>query len=113
MHLEERGRVTEGTKVSRGDPLGHPSCEGGPADGTHLHIARKYNGEWIAADGPLPFTMSGWVAHKGFRPYEGVLARGLQTVVANSLSPAAALISREAEVDPPLLKISRNLWWEE
>ena len=113
MHLEERGRVTEGTKVSRGDPLGHPSCEGGPADGTHLHIARKYNGEWIAADGPLPFTMSGWVAHKGFRPYEGVLARGFQTVVANSLSPAAALISRQAEEDPPLTKTSRNLWWEE
>ena len=57
--------------------------------------------------------MSGWVAHEGFRPYEGVLARGIQTVVANPLSPAAALINREAEADPPLLRISRNLWWEE
>jgi murein DD-endopeptidase MepM/ murein hydrolase activator NlpD len=113
LHLEERGRVPAGTQVKRGDPLGHPSCEGGPADGTHLHIARKYNGEWIAADGPLPFAMSGWIAYEGYRPFEGTLTRGVQTVVANPLSPAEAFISREVEDNPTLLKISRYLWWEE
>ena len=23
-------------------------------------MARKYNGEWILAGGPVPFTLSGW-----------------------------------------------------
>ena len=112
MHLEERGRIPAGTEVQRGDPLGHPSCEGGPADGTHLHIARKYNGEWIAADGPLPFTMSGWVAQDGYRPFEGTLVRGIQTVVANPLSPAMAFINREVTDDESQFQISRDLWWE-
>ena len=97
MHLESRGRVDQGAYLRRGDPVGHPSCEGGPADGTHVHIARKYNGEWIAADGPLPFEMSGWVAHAGYRPFEGSLIRGPQIVVANSLSPAGAFINRSIE----------------
>jgi murein DD-endopeptidase MepM/ murein hydrolase activator NlpD len=50
MHLESRDRVEPGTYVQAGDRLGHPSCEGGVSDGTHMHMARKYNGEWIAAE---------------------------------------------------------------
>ena len=38
--------------------------EGGHVTGTHVHIARKYNGEWIPADG-LAFNLEGWVAHDG------------------------------------------------
>jgi LasA protease len=113
MHVESRNRVEVGTFVRRGDPLGHPSCEGGPANGTHVHIARKYNGEWIAADGPLPFVLSGWVAQAGYRPYEGTLTRDGITVVANPLSPAQAFIQRPIEDNPPQFKISRDLWWEE
>ncbi|UCE00617.1 MAG: LysM peptidoglycan-binding domain-containing M23 family metallopeptidase [Chloroflexota bacterium] len=112
MHVEDRQRVAEGTFLKRGDKIGHPSCEGGPADGTHVHIARKYNGEWIAADGPLPFMMSGWTAHAGFRPYSGSLTRGTQRIIANPLSPAAALISLSDQDLPLDLKISRDLWWE-
>jgi LasA protease len=52
MHLETRDRVAIGTQVKTGDPLGHPSCEGGFSNGTHVHIARTYNGRWVAADGP-------------------------------------------------------------
>jgi murein DD-endopeptidase MepM/ murein hydrolase activator NlpD len=113
MHLESRGRVAEGTYLQRGDKIGHPSCEGGPADGTHIHIARKFNGEWIAADGPLPFVMSGWIAQGGFRPYVGSLIRGEKVVVANPLTPAESFISLSSE--DLLLKaiISHNLWWEE
>ena len=113
MHLESRGRVASGTFLRRGDPVGHPSCEGGPADGTHVHIARKYNGEWIAADGPLPFEMSGWVAHAGYRPFEGSLTRDRQTVVANSLSPAQAFIKRSSDELYMYAKNSRDMWWEE
>jgi LasA protease len=112
MHIEDRQRVAEGTYLNRGDKIGHPSCEGGPADGTHVHIARKYNGEWIAADGPLPFVMSGWVAQAGYRPFEGSLSRGDQVVVANPLSPAEAFISLSASDVLLYLDITRDLWWE-
>jgi hypothetical protein len=94
MHVETRDRAPLGAQLQAGDPVGHPSCEGGPASGTHLHIARKFNGEWIAADGPLPFEMDGWTAHAGYRPYEGTLTRADQTVVANLFTPADAFIWR-------------------
>lgn len=110
MHLEDGGRVPAGNRVDRGDPLGHPSCEGGPADGTHLHIARKYNGEWIAADGPLPFTMSGWETEAGYRPFEGILTRRNHTVVANPLTPAGAFIGRDAGEEISLNDIFRYHW---
>jgi LasA protease len=113
MHIESRHRVEAGTYVRQGEPIGHPSCEGGPANGTHVHIARKYNGEWIAADGPLPFVMSGWVAQAGYRPFEGSLTRNGVTVVANPLSPAQAFIQRPADDIPPPDKIPIEFWWEE
>ncbi len=37
--------------------------QGGEVTGTHVHIARKYNGEWILADGPLAFNLEGWITH--------------------------------------------------
>ncbi len=75
LHIATKDRVSAGTLVERGGHIGHPSCEGGRATGTHLHIARKYNGEWIPADGPVPFTMSGWVAGPGKGEYYGTLTR--------------------------------------
>jgi LasA protease len=113
MHLADYQRQRAGRTVQRGDQLGHPSCEGGPADGTHVHIARKYNGEWIAAAGPLPFVMDGWVARAGYKPYDGSLTRGVQVVIANPLSPAASFISRSREDYLRESRISRDLWWEE
>jgi len=76
MHLETRDRVAVGTAVQTGDRLGHPSCEGGFSSGTHLHIARTYNGRWIAADGPLPFDLDGWISQGFGREYNGLLVRG-------------------------------------
>jgi hypothetical protein len=113
MHLADYQRIPEGNYLERGDPVGHPSCEGGPADGTHIHLARKFNGEWIAAGGPLPFVMSGWAAQDGFKPYDGSLVRGNQVVRANPLSPAAAFISRSREDAQRELKLSHDVWWEE
>jgi len=84
LHVSSENRIAVGTWVDKGDRLGHPSCEGGIATGTHVHIARKFNGEWIAADGPIPFDLSGWVAHAGQEAYQGYLERGDETVIANS-----------------------------
>lgn len=68
LHLASQGRITAGAQVSAGDPIGRPSCEGGVSTGTHIHIARRYNGEWIPADCSScpstitapPFVLSGW-----------------------------------------------------
>ena len=95
LHIAKESRVAVGTVLDRGDRIGHPSCEGGFATGTHVHIARKYNGEWIAADGPLPFDLDGWVAHNGESPYKGMLTRGDESVIANTTSPSSANIMRK------------------
>ncbi|MFZ0543911.1 MAG: LysM peptidoglycan-binding domain-containing protein [Candidatus Promineifilaceae bacterium] len=76
MHLDSRERVPAGTYVQTGDRLGHPSCEGGFSNGTHTHLARTYNGRWVAADGSLPFEMGGWVSQGLGREYDGLLVRG-------------------------------------
>jgi hypothetical protein len=75
LHVADEDRATVGTVLKTGDRIGHPSCVGGVALGTHVHIARKYNGEWILADGPVPFVLSGYVAHNGSRPYLGTLIK--------------------------------------
>jgi hypothetical protein len=94
LHLAAEDRMPAGVLVERAARLGHPSCEGGIATGTHIHIARKYNGEWILADGPLPFTLSGWQAHGGTQPYQGALVRGDDTVLACPCATGETLISR-------------------
>lgn len=76
MHVGSRDRIAVGSTVQAGDRLGHPSCEGGVSNGTHMHLARKYNGEWIAADGSLPFNLDGWVSSGAGIEYDGTLQRG-------------------------------------
>ncbi len=76
LHMAKAGRVKEGTWVQRGTPVGHPSCEGGFADAAHLHIARRYNGVWMGAEGPVPFALSMWEAVPANHPYDGWLVRG-------------------------------------
>jgi LasA protease len=76
LHVADQDRIPVGTRVETGDRIGHASCEGGLAEATHLHIARRYNGEWMAADGPIPLVLSGWQAHTSGKPYEGTLTRG-------------------------------------
>jgi LasA protease len=75
MHVATEGRVPVGTMLEQGDRVGHPSCEAGLSTASHVHLARKYNGEWIPADGPLPMILSGWQAH-AIDAYEGTLTKG-------------------------------------
>lgn len=82
MHIESRDRVQPETYVYAGDRIGHPSCEGGFSNGTHVHIARKYNGEWIPADGTNPFQLEGWISSGNGIEYDGWLKKGAQMVEA-------------------------------
>ena len=80
LHVYSEGRVEVGTYLERGARIGHPSCEGGASQATHLHIARRYNGEWIpAGSGARPMVLSGWTAHDGRMDYEGTMTRGAET----------------------------------
>lgn len=94
LHIATAHRVPVGTWVEAGDRIGHPSCEGGISTGTHLHIARKYNGEWVPAEGPLSFVMSGWKAKSGSQYLSGWLVKGDEVVKANTLGPSSAHIHR-------------------
>jgi len=95
FHIAEQDRIPVGSVVEQGAWIGHPSCEGGRSTGTHVHIARMYNGEWIPAGGVLPFTMDGWVAANGDQPYEGTLTRVSKVVHASTDVTAANQIIYE------------------
>ena len=86
MHVATPERALLGTILKSGDPIGYPSCEGGRTTGTHIHIARKYNGEWIPADGALAFNLDGWIAHNGSTAYKGTLTREGHVVTASEYS---------------------------
>ena len=96
LHIATDGRVVNaGDEVNVGDRLGHPSCEGGISTGTHVHMARKYNGEWMTADGPTPFLLSGWTVHNGSAVYKGTLTKpGEGLVTASSYSAPGSQIKR-------------------
>ncbi|HSJ86292.1 MAG TPA: M23 family metallopeptidase [Anaerolineales bacterium] len=97
LHVANTDRVQKGQWVDINNRIGHASCEGGIATGTHLHLARKYNGEWVIADGPIPFVLSGWTAIAGDKPYQGKLVRGDQIITADVNGQLKALIFRESD----------------
>ena len=93
LHIAEEGRVQVGDVLKQGDPVGYPSCEGGRSTGTHVHLARKYNGQWIPAASPvLPFNLSGWIPVDGEKAYEGLLVRGYEIVRASVVSDSDSMI---------------------
>jgi len=93
LHLGTQHRIPTNTWVETGDNLGHPSCEGGESTGSHIHIARKYNGEWIPAAGVIPFNLGGWIAYEGSREYQGTLVLYSETVIASTDAEEKSLIS--------------------
>ena len=94
LHVASTNRVPAGTWLEAGDKIGHPSCEGGKSTGTHLHIARRYNGEWVPAEGPLAFVMSGWKAKAGSESLSGWLVRGEEVKRASIYGSPVSHISR-------------------
>ena len=99
MHVATKDRVPVGTWLSTDDKIGHPSCEGGVSNGTHLHFARKYNGEWVLADGPLPFVLTGWQAHADDVPYAGFLTRENEVVIASQVGSFESCIIRSDDLE--------------
>ncbi|MFN2145860.1 MAG: hypothetical protein ACK2T7_10960, partial [Anaerolineales bacterium] len=97
LHLIPHPRLDVGDWVNQGDIIGKPSCEGGRATGTHLHIARKYNGEWVVADGPIPMVLSGWTVTGAEEAYKGGLIKGNLTITASDKGAYTSRVSREEE----------------
>jgi len=97
LHVATKDRVKLGKWVDTDDRIGHASCEGGVSTGTHLHFARKYNGEWVLADGPMPFILSGYVIHNGEDPYLGTMTKGDVTIIANQVGTAGSVIFRDPD----------------
>jgi LasA protease len=84
LHMASDGRVPLGASVQADDRIGHPSCEGGFSNATHMHIARRYNGEWLpvtcdaCTPGEIPpFIMGGWT-FVGYanQQYQGYMLNG-------------------------------------
>ena len=82
LHIDAHERVSAGLNLKPGDRLGHPSCEGGYSNGTHVHLARRYNGEWISADRELPFVLDGWVSEGAGVYYDGYLRQNNRVIEA-------------------------------
>ena len=95
LHVDNNKRAPVGAQLLAGQPIGYPSCEGGTSTGTHIHIARKYNGEWMLSEGTLAFNLEGWLAYDGATDYQGTLVRNGQVVTACVCSNAESFITAE------------------
>lgn len=93
LHIDHSDMLREGQMVEAGNILGYASCLGGVTNATHLHIARRYNGEWLPADcnrcpagvSVPPFVMSDWkVVGMASQLYQGFMVHQLdnRSVVA-------------------------------
>jgi murein DD-endopeptidase MepM/ murein hydrolase activator NlpD len=94
MHISAQERVSEGTYVNRDDHIGHPSCEGGQATGTHVHIARRFKGEWLASGSPFPFILSGWTALPGTTQFQSTLVKDGHVVISRQDGSIDSRITR-------------------
>ncbi len=83
IHIAGSERIPQGSIVAKDDRIGHPSCEGGQATGTHFHIARRYNGEWLATGDPFPFVIGGWTALPPSTQFQSSLVKSDQVVTSN------------------------------
>ncbi len=94
LHLADEGRIQAGQHVDVNDRLGHPSCERGQSTGTHVHMARKFNGEWLPADYPIPMILSGWQVQAEDKNYQGSLVKADHIVSASPLGLRTSIIVR-------------------
>jgi hypothetical protein len=101
LHLAGIDTPPLGTRLKAGDRIGHPSCNGGEATGTHVHVARKYNGEWVLAGGPVSFNLDGWLAKDGDKVYLGYLVKNSNVIKACVCSDKGSHISYGSPLAAP------------
>lgn len=94
VHLLVNYDIKVGDWLENDTIIGFPSCLGGPATSAHIHIARKYNGEWMLAGGAVPFTLDGWVVSGLQEPYFGTMSKDGQTINSCSCATADTRITR-------------------
>ncbi len=85
VHLAPAKNFSIGERIQLGDALGYPSCLGGESTGRNVHIARRYNGEWIPVDGVIPLDLDGWRAFNGEKEYKGTLTKGNITLRSSNV----------------------------
>lgn len=99
------GRDRRGTgRVNQGDTIGHPSCDAEyntdkdpKPTGTHVHVARLYNGQFQPAD---RWNIGGWEVRSGSSNYNGTMVRNGVTKTANAVKTSVGNgISSENSVD--------------
>lgn len=82
LHISSDGAAKLGN-IDLGGKIGHPSCEGGFSYASHIHLARKYNGQWISAvDTSNPFTIGNYKVEGAVNDYDGVLRSGSDSIEA-------------------------------
>lgn len=91
LHIADDGIVQEGIRLNTGDRIGRPSCAGGFSTATHVHIGRRFNGEWLPADCQAclpnyqvsPFVLGNWttIGIEG-QYYQGFLFNGTTQIQA-------------------------------
>lgn len=94
LHIADLDRVPLGQQVQVNDRIGHPSCERGKSTGTHVHLARKFDGEWLEASNSVPFLLSGWQVFSGERNYQGTMVKGSKVITASPVGPSTSIITR-------------------
>ena len=91
LHLATDGMAQQGIRVNAGDRIGRPSCAGGFSNATHVHIGRRFNGEWLPADCQSclpsyqtpPFILGNWttIGIAG-QYYQGFMQNGTTQIQA-------------------------------
>ena len=91
LHIASDGMAQQGIRVNAGDRVGRPSCAGGVSNATHIHIGRRFNGEWLPADCQSclpsyqipPFVLGGWttIGIAG-QYYQGFMQNGATQIQA-------------------------------
>ncbi len=90
-YLHVASDIQEGIRVNAGDRIGQPSCAGGFSTATHVHIGRRFNGEWLPADCQdclptyqvSPFKLGDWTTiGLAGQYYQGFLQNGANQIQA-------------------------------
>lgn len=97
VHLLTNYDIQVGDRLDQDQIIGFPSCLGGPAESAHIHVARKYNGEWMLAGGAVPFELDGWTIGDLPGTYLGTMSKDENTVYSCTCGTADTQVKRSRE----------------